>query len=61
MVWFSSIAGAGGSISFFLFLKDFIYLFDIENERAQAGGEGKAGSLLGREPDVGLDPRTVGS
>ena len=34
-------------------------------ERAQAGGaaegEGEAGSLLSREPDVGLNPRTLGS
>lgn len=45
----------------FLFFKDFIHL----TERAQAGGgsegEGEAGSLLNREPDVRLDPRTLGS
>jgi len=35
-----------------------------ERARAQAGGaaegEGEAGFLLSREPDVGLDPRTLG-
>jgi len=46
---------------FCLFFKDFIYLFDRESERAQAGvtveGEGEAGSPPSREPDAGLDPR----
>ena len=46
-----------------LFFKRF-YLF-IERERAQAWGEvegeGEADSLLSREPDTGLDPRTPGS
>jgi len=36
-----------------------------EGKRAQAGGagegEGEAGSPLSREPDAGLDPRTLGS
>ena len=36
-----------------------------DTERAQAGGEaegeGEAGSPLCREPDMGLDPRTLGS
>jgi len=26
-----------------------------------SGGEGEAGSLPSREPDTGLDPRTLGS
>ena len=43
----------------------FIYLTegDTAREGAQAGaeGEGEAGSLLSRGPDVGLDPRTLGS
>ena len=49
------------------FFKDFIYLFDRERvqERAQAGetaeGEGEAGILLSKEPDVELDPRTLKS
>ena len=47
------------------FLKDFIYLFDTEREitSRQRGRprEEEAGSLLSREPDVGLDPRTLGS
>jgi len=48
-----------------IFLKDFIYLSGRDWERAckpgeqQAGGE--AGSPLSREPDDGLDPRTLGS
>ena len=52
------------------FLKIFIiYLFD--RERSQVGREAgrerererqeEAGSLLSREPNVGLDPRTLGS
>ena len=53
----------------FFFFKDFIYLFDRERERErahkqaerQAKGEGEEGSPLSREPDVGLDPRTLGS
>ena len=37
-------------------------MIDIERERkigAEAQAEGEAGSML--EPDVGLDPRTLGS
>jgi len=36
---------------------------DTAREGTQAGGvgEGEAGFLLSREPDVGLDPRTLGS
>jgi len=40
-------------------------LRERECERAQAGGmvegQGEAGCLLSREPDVGLNPRTLGS
>ena len=42
-----------------------MYLFD--RQRSQVGREadrereGEAGSLLRREPDAGLDPRTLGS
>ena len=47
------------------FFKDFIYLSERERDRAQAGGEaeaeGEAGSPLSKEPDAGLDPRTLGS
>ena len=45
--------------------KDFIYLFntDRKGERTQVGGaaegEGEADSPLSKEPDVGLDPRTL--
>ena len=46
-----------------------MYLFidfterERESARAEAGGvgEGEAGSPLRREPDLGLDPRTLGS
>ena len=47
------------------FLRFFIYLFVRESEHRQterqAEAEGEAGSLLSKEPDVGLDPRTPGS
>ena len=47
------------------FYIDFIYLFD--RQRSQVGREAgrerereeEAGSLRSREPDVGLDPRTL--
>ena len=49
----------------FCILKDIIFLrfYLFLRGRAQAGGgaEGEAGSLLSREPDMGLDPRTPGS
>ena len=43
-------------LSLLLFFKDFIYLF----ERVRAGEitEREADSLLSKEPDAGLDPRT---
>ena len=45
-----------------LTFKKRFYLFD--RERAQAGraaeGEGEADFLLSREPNMGLDPRTLG-
>jgi len=39
------------------------YLLERERERARTEGraEGEAGSPLSREPDVGLDPRTLRS
>ena len=49
------------------FLKDFLSLFDREREREhkqgerQAEEEGEAGSPKRREPDGGLDLRTLGS
>ena len=48
------------SISFF---KDFIYLFERENEHEwrEAEGEGEAGFLLGAERGLGLNPGTPGS
>ena len=48
-----------------IFLKDFIYLFD--REKSQVDGEAgrererEVGSLLSREPHVGLDPSTLRS
>ena len=42
--------------STFFFPKDFIYLFDREKARTQAGGE--VDPQLSREPDVRLDPGT---
>ena len=49
------------NILFILFY--FICLFDGERESAQAGGvrEGEAGFPLSKEPNVGLDPRTLRS
>ena len=54
--------------NFQIFKKDFhLFLREKERskERAGAGGgaeaEGEAQSPLSREPDVGLDPRTLGS
>ena len=50
-----------------LLKKKFIYLRKREDEReresAWAGGglQGEADSPLSRDPDVGLDPRTLGS
>ena len=44
-----------------LFLKKyFIYLLQRERERERARAGGGADSLLSREPQVGLDPRTPG-
>ena len=48
------------------FFKDFIYLFDRYRSQVgrEAGGAGwgwEEGSLLSRETDVGLDPRTLES
>jgi len=46
----------------FFFLR--FYLFERERKRDHEQGgraEGEAVFLLNREPDVGLDPRTLGS
>ena len=48
------------------FFKDFIYLFVRERERERLSkqeeqqAEGEAGSLLSKEADAGLHPRTLG-
>ena len=46
-----------------LFFKDFIYLFDRDHKQAERQTEevGEEGSLLSREPSVGLDPMTLRS
>ena len=45
--------------------KDFIYLLDREREHKQgeqqAEGEGETGFPQSREPDTGLNPKTLGS
>ena len=53
---------------FFLFKKDFIYLFSGERERehkqgvvAGGGREREAGTPRSRKPNMGLYPRTLGS
>ena len=47
---------------FHLFIKDWL-IWQRENERAQTGGaeEGEAGFLLSKDPDMGLNPRTLES
>ena len=49
----------------YLMIYLFIYLFESESANAKAGGgaegEGEADSLLSREPNEGLDPRTLRS
>ena len=55
------------SWNFILFyFKDFIYLFDrdrdSQREREHSRGSGRGRSrLIAEEPDVGLDPTTLGS
>ena len=48
----------------FSFLKDFIFFFERELERVRAHKQGEGQrekqTLLSREPDRGLDPRTPG-
>ena len=50
-----------GDISFYYF----IHLSDRErtkeHKQGKAEGKGEVGSLLGRETDMGLNPRTLGS
>ena len=53
-------------LSEIIFFKYFIYLFDTEREitsrqRGRQREREEAGSLLSREPDVRLDPRTLRS
>ena len=51
------------SLSLFKILSIYLTEKDTATEGAQAGGvgEGEAGFPQSREPDVGLDPRTLGS
>lgn len=56
--------GFWGGIDIHYYFKDFIYLFSRERETAQAGEqleEGEAGSLLNKEPNVGLNSQALGS
>ena len=57
-----SHAGAKKIHIFKFLFKDFIYLFE-RGSRTGKGveGQGKADSLLSRAPDMGFDPRTLGS
>ena len=55
-------------LEYCVFFKDFVYLFDRERERetdntsrGRGTGRGRKNSLLNRESDVGLNPRTLGS
>ena len=54
-------------VSSAIFFKKILSIYLTERERAQAAGEQQAerekeaGSLLSREPDARLDPRTQGS
>jgi len=56
-----------GALPFFLFFFKilFIYLFvreqESEHKQGEQQAEAEAGSLLSKEPDVGLYPRTLGS
>ena len=52
-----------GKLFYYIFSKDFIYLFDREREHKQGEqqAEGEAGCTLSREPNVGLHRRTWGS
>jgi len=53
--------------SLFLFLRFYLFICQRERKRTQAGGaadragRGRTSSLLSKEPDVELDPRTLGS
>jgi len=45
-----------------LFLtKDFIYLRERAHKQGEGEGQREKETLLSREPNVGLDPRTPGS
>ena len=57
---------------FLFFFKDFIYLFNRERERereraserrntSRGSGRGRSRLQVGREPNAGLNPRTLGS
>lgn len=49
-------------VSVTVFFKGFIYLSERKGESTNRGGaEGETGSLLSKDPNAGLDPRTLGS
>ena len=56
-LWFSDEIIAGC-----LFVEDFIYLFQRESMHEQGGeAEGGGDSLLSKDPDRRLNPRTLGT
>ena len=48
-------------IFFFVCFKKGIYLSERVQKQGERQGEGEAGSLLSKEPDVGLNPKTLAS
>ena len=53
----------GTPLTFILFFFRILFIYLTEHKQAewQVEGEGEAGSPISREPDKGLDPRTLGS
>ena len=49
------------TLFYYIFKDSFIYLTQWEHKQREKQAEGEADSLLSREPDVGLDPRTLQS
>jgi len=50
-----------GLIAWFLFFLKILFIYLTERDTSRGRGKGEAGFLRGREPDVGLDPRTLRS
>ena len=45
----------------FILFEDLVYLLDTEHKQREWEKEGEAETLLSREPNAGLDPRSLGS